>query len=108
VNCDDLRAICTSYGVTVTLSGFVREADAAALLGVCTRTLRTWRLSAIAPHAVRVGSSWRYSLAELACVLTPSAECGRIRKNTEESDIDADPGSDEAAPSIQLKRGAAA
>lgn len=85
---DELQRICDAHGVPVSLTGFIREADAAALLGVCARTLRGWRLAGERPYAVRLGGAWRYSLDELAEVLTPLERSGKTRQDTEVQDMD--------------------
>lgn len=69
---DELHAICDQHAIPVTITGLVREADAARLCDVDVRTLRGWRRAGTGPAAVRLGG-WRYALADLADALTPPA-----------------------------------
>lgn len=79
-----LRARCRDAGIRVSVaSDLIREADAARLLDVCSRTLRFWRAAGTGPRAVRAGGGWRYPLGELAAFLTPPEEGGRSGWNLE-------------------------
>lgn len=83
-----LREICDAHGIIVSISGFAKEADAARLLGCDVRTLRRWRADGHGPRACRLRRSWRYSLTELASVLTPPDKEGQVRQGTGRSSID--------------------
>lgn len=63
---DDLRAACEAAGIVVSFDGYVREADAALLLGLSPYTLRNRRLEDAPLPARKLGRSWEYSLQELA------------------------------------------
>src|SRR5687768_6628265 len=89
---DELRAACSEHGIPVTITGFVREADAARLCDVSVRTLRDWRRSGVGPPAVRMGG-WRYSLEGLAAAHTAPAESDEIRQGP--ADCDSDPAAHE-------------
>jgi hypothetical protein len=84
----ELRAICTVHGISVSLTGLVREADAARLLGLDVRTLRRWRADGHGPRACRLRQSWRYSLVELAAVLTPPDKEDKSKQGAGDSSID--------------------
>lgn len=87
---DELRSICLEHAITVSLAGFVREADVARLLDIDVRTLQNWRRDLRGPESVRMGGAWRYSIAALAEFMTPADKSRKRRKETETSANDDD------------------
>lgn len=66
---DELEARIRAAGRAISLAGMVREPVAAEVLGIATRTLRTWRLEGRAPAHIRLNGTCWYSVATLAAVL---------------------------------------
>lgn len=100
---DELRRICIEHAITVSLAGFVREADVARLLDVDIRTLQNWRRDMRGPECVRMGGAWRYSLEALAQFMTPTGESRKRRKETETL-VDDDASSSSKHRASQLRR----
>lgn len=100
---DELRNICLEHAITVSLAGFIREADVARLLDVDIRTLQNWRRDLRGPECVRMGNAWRYHIQALAEFMTPTDESRKRRKETETS-ADDDASSSRDHPDGQLRR----
>jgi hypothetical protein len=83
MNEQQLRAICTEHAISISLAGFIREADAARLLDVDIRTLQNWRRDLRGPECVRMGGAWRYHIQALAEFMTPADESRKGRKEAE-------------------------
>lgn len=98
-----LRAICAEHAISISLTGFVRQADAARLLDVDIRTLQNWRRDLRGPKCVRMGNAWRYQLHALAEFMTPADESRKRRKDTETS-VDDDASSSGDHPVGQPRR----
>ncbi len=70
-------------GFIVTLAEHITADDAAKVLGVSTRTLRSWRKVGNGPRCVVAGRTWypvREIVRYLDSQLTPAAESGNNRK----------------------------
>lgn len=62
----ELSEHARAAGISVSITGMVREADAARLLMMSLRQLQNWKSDGSAPSYTRVGGRNWYSLADLA------------------------------------------
>jgi hypothetical protein len=63
---EQLREMCLERGMFVSHDGMVREADAAALMGLAPRTLTNWRANGRALPFVKRAGRPLYALTDVA------------------------------------------
>jgi excisionase family DNA binding protein len=66
---DELRKLCAEHGIVPSIGGTLRQSDVAKLLGCSVRTVQRMRSDGVL-RPVRIRRSPRYSLAEVADVLS--------------------------------------
>jgi excisionase family DNA binding protein len=57
---------------------FLKDTEAAAVLGISVATLRRWRLLGKGPRAIKLGSSVRYRRADLEEWISTQPACGGV------------------------------